>query len=296
MKHIILDTDIGRNPDDLFALLLGLYSKDIKIDLVVTSDEHVNHRALFVQGFSELIGAKINVVAGKDLGNKDDCFVCDLVQEDNKVNTDTSEAIANIVNSYESISYVCIGPLSNLSKFIIDYPLLAKKLNVTIMGGKLNLNPGRADRNIRQDLESAKNVFNSKLNMRFVIADTTFNDSIKLDMSSELYTYLFEVDNIKTRLIINGVNNFIEKTGRTPYLHDPVTLASIIDQNVIQFEEKQILMLDNGEFKEDSNGKTISVSKSADFKLFNALMMNALKQKFKIKEKKEIDDEDELEE
>jgi hypothetical protein len=51
VKHVILDTDIGGDPDDAFALLLGLNSPEINIDLIVTSDEHKGHRAEFARKF-----------------------------------------------------------------------------------------------------------------------------------------------------------------------------------------------------------------------------------------------------
>jgi len=288
MKHIILDTDIGRNPDDLFALFLALNSKEIKLDLIISSDEHKNHKALFANGFSELINKKVNVTAGKDLGNENDCFVCEYIDEDNKINYDFLESIIKVVKSNDVTYYLCIGPLSNLADFIKNNQHLKDKIKIIVMGGKIELNKGTADRNIRQDVASAKLVFGSNWDIKWVIADTTFNDALKLDLHNELYSYLMEVDNMKSRLIIKNINNYIKFTGKPSYLHDPAVVAYLIDEKIIEFEHKNIIMLDNGEFRIDSSGKLISISYFMDYTRINELVFNIIKQNFKIKEKKEV--------
>jgi|SRR3989344_395024 len=289
MKNIIIDTDIGRNPDDLFALILALSSKELKLELVISSDEHNNHRALFAQGFGELINKKINVVAGKNLGNTE-CFICDYVDDSSKINEDIFGAVSKIIKSNDITYYICVGPLSNLALLIKEFPSFKNKLRIIIMGGKIDLSKGKADRNIRQDISAAKFVFESGWDIKWVIADTTFNDALKLDINSELYSYLMDVDTIKSRLIIKNINKYIEASGRPSYLHDPAVVAYLIDENIINFESKNIIFLDNGEFRVDSSGKLTSISCSMDYNKINELVFDAVKQNFKVKEKKEDED------
>jgi len=67
---VILDTDIGFDPDDLFALLLLLNSPELKIDLIVTGDEVEGKRAVFTKKILDQCGRQdIKVVQGEDLGN-----------------------------------------------------------------------------------------------------------------------------------------------------------------------------------------------------------------------------------
>lgn len=75
----ILDTDIGYDPDDLFALLLCLKSPELKLDLIVTGDEVKGKRAQFTKLILEELGAIIPVVQGEDRGN--DFFVVDELLE-----------------------------------------------------------------------------------------------------------------------------------------------------------------------------------------------------------------------
>ena len=39
MKKMIIDTDIGFDPDDLFTLLLAFNSPEVEIALITTADE-----------------------------------------------------------------------------------------------------------------------------------------------------------------------------------------------------------------------------------------------------------------
>ena len=70
MPKIIFDTDLGSDPDDLFALLF-LLRLGKNIDLLVTGDEFAGKRATLARKVLDLAGKKeIPVVQGFDLGRK----------------------------------------------------------------------------------------------------------------------------------------------------------------------------------------------------------------------------------
>src|SRR3989344_5301588 len=78
---VILDTDIGYDPDDLFALLLLLNSPELRLDLVVTGDEVGGKRAAFARKVLDQCGRQdLKVVQGEDLGNHN--FVVDELIQD----------------------------------------------------------------------------------------------------------------------------------------------------------------------------------------------------------------------
>ena len=92
----ILDTDIGYDPDDLFALFLLLKSPEISLDLIVTGDEVCGKRAIFTKNILELYGrSDLKVVQGEDLGNND--FVVDELIENVSYSIDR-----DFVKFYES--------------------------------------------------------------------------------------------------------------------------------------------------------------------------------------------------
>ena len=128
VKHIILDTDIGGDPDDAFALLLALNSPELSLDLVVTNDEHKGHRASFTEQWLRMMGKDIPVVSGIDLGRDKYCLIEGLLENPNaKVDFSFLDRIAETVEGNEETHYVCIGPQSNLARFIEVHPELKKK-------------------------------------------------------------------------------------------------------------------------------------------------------------------------
>ena len=68
MKQVIIDTDIGGDPDDLCALLLALRSPELHIDLIVTNDEYGQKRAVYAKEFLSLVNREIPVVSGAAIG------------------------------------------------------------------------------------------------------------------------------------------------------------------------------------------------------------------------------------
>ena len=115
---VILDTDIGGDPDDAFALLLTLNSPELCLDLVVTNDEHKNHRAMFTKLWLKAMKKEIPVAAGVDLGKDKWCLVDKLVQGCAEPDTNYLDAMARVVDANEKTDFVCIGKQSNLARLI----------------------------------------------------------------------------------------------------------------------------------------------------------------------------------
>src|SRR3989344_18283 len=152
--NIILDTDIGYDPDDLFALLLLLASPEADIKLIVTADEVNGKRAKFLGQVLNLLGRNdIKIAVGQSLGRND--FVVDELLDDKKyeAETDYISAIKNIIDSENDIIYLSIGGFTNLAKLLAEYPEYAKKLKIYIMGGALNYSrrPGWVEHNVKVD-------------------------------------------------------------------------------------------------------------------------------------------------
>src|SRR5438128_2376241 len=121
MKHVILDTDIGGDPDDAFALLFALASPEIQIDLVVTSDEHHGHRSAFANKIMQLLQKKVPVMQGIDLGHADCCMV-DNLPIGVPPKGDFLATSIELLQKYDEIYYVCVGPQSNLAALLKNAP------------------------------------------------------------------------------------------------------------------------------------------------------------------------------
>lgn len=267
MKHLILDTDIGGDPDDIYALLFCLGSPEVSVDLIVTSDEHKGHRAAFARKLLGLLGKDIPVVAGTDLGNERCCMVDELV--DTVLPTDYLEAIKRIVKKNPLTEYLCISPQSNLAEFLSYAPELAPKLRVTLMGGSINYRvKGRAEHNIKYDLGAARSVFHSPVNKRYVISDTTFSPELEVNRDHRLYQIIAQEPDEARLLIQKSIDNFLDRLHPLTMMHDPLTLSTVIAPGYVQFEQKNLIMNEIGGFEEAASGRTTTISTSARYKEF----------------------------
>jgi len=270
MKNIILDTDLGGDPDDLFALLLSLKSSELNINLIVTNDEHKGDRARFAKKFLSKYGKEIPIVSGIDLGNEKDFVVGKIIKDfKTDLSKDFLKKIKRTIEKNEITYYVCIGPQSNLLKFIEKFPKLNKKVEILIMGGAINYrHKKKAEHNIRLDVDSAKKVFNSNWNKKYVLSDVTFKKEISIDKNSSIYLELKNLNKPSLKILLDSMNSFFEKRYPSTIMHDPLTLSYLIDEKIIKFENKKIKMNEKGIMTLSPKGKETSVSKSANYELF----------------------------
>ncbi len=270
MKHVILDTDLGGDADDIFALLFAIHSPELKIDLIVTSDEHNSHRARYTEEFLELIHADIPVVAGLDVGNTK-LFVVDEQIKDKQrvVNNNFLEEIKKVIEKNELTHYVCIGPQSNLAAFIKKYPELKSKITILFMGGAINYRvPNSPEHNVKYDVQSAIDVFHSDWNKKYVLSDVTFKEEIKIDKKSKMFKELEELDKPHLNFIIESMNLLFKKVTPETYMHDPITLSYLIDNQIINFERQKLKMSKRGIMQISPNGQETIVSTSANYEAF----------------------------
>jgi pyrimidine-specific ribonucleoside hydrolase len=280
-KRVILDTDIGGDADDTFALLLALNSPEIKLELVVTSDEHMGHRAKFAKMLLKSLGSDTKVVSGSDLGSKKLCLVCDIVKdESNDLDFNYLEAIADVVKRNDRTYYVCISPQTNLSAFLDYAPELAGRLDIIIMGGTFN---HEKEHNIAYDPRSALRIFNSNLRKLYVLKDITKNKSLEVGRHHILLKLIESYDSPAARLALDSMNTWFTKVHPSSYMHDPLTLSYLIDEDLVKFTSESVVMDKNGRMRISDKGKFVELSKAADYDVFMSMLYARMPFREKIK-------------
>jgi len=273
MKHIIIDTDLGGDPDDLCALLLAINSPELKIELVVTSDEHSQRRAKYAKLFLSLVNKEIPVISGatSKSSKKDECFAVDklISNEYTQIDNDYLVSIQKAIEKNKLTYYVCLGAESNLSEFINKHPHLKDKVEIIIMGGSLHRNRHRAGHNVRCDIKSAINVFNSDWNKRYVLGDVTHKDEILINEKHSFFKKLSSSEKHHLNFVAKSIKYFFNKYHCVFFwLHDPLTVASLIDEKIIKFTNLKLKMNSKGVISISKEGRETLVSESADYKLF----------------------------
>lgn len=131
---VILDTDIGTDIDDSWALLMLLRSPEIELKLIVTADGDTTARAKIAAKQLELSGYdNIPIGIGKATCNPHmpqlpwaenyqlDSYKGGIIKDG------ISEMIDMIRESEQEITILAIGPLTNIGEALSRDPSIAKK-------------------------------------------------------------------------------------------------------------------------------------------------------------------------
>lgn len=264
-KHIILDTDIGGDPDDFFALLFALNSPEIEVDMLITSDDYKGYRRNFAKKILESIDVDIPIFKGNDLGNEKLCLVDSYVESYPREDS-FEEGIEKTLENNEDTYYICIGPQSNLADFLDYSPELSSEMDVLIMGGMLNSGEDRrVEHNVKYDIESAREIFYSDLEKKYVLSNITTAPQIEIDEDHEIYEEIMKSNFPGKELLMNNIENFFDQLYPSTYMHDPLTLSYLVDNDIISYGQGDIEMDEEGRMEISSSGKYTTFSREADY-------------------------------
>lgn len=252
---IIIDTDPGEDADDAVTLTMGIHSKEVSIELIVTTNEDVDEEtgkgqyAAYAEEVLRRWGADYKVYQGASLGNHK--FICGIMLPDDwkthpKADTDFLPRIKEILETHEKVIYLSIGPMTNLAR-LLDQPWfkeggLRDRVTIVQMGGWLE--PGRVEYNIQCDPISAKKVFHSGLPIYLVTYGTTSHEKVSVPLDGRLYTDLNTSEHSGHQLLASAYRSFREKYHFDSCLNDPLTLAAVF-RDYVQFDKKKVEVDEN---------------------------------------------------
>jgi len=150
MKNIILETDIGADPDDLFALLYLLSRDDVSVKAITCTPGRKSQIRLLsaILQFCDREDIPISIPRQKIIEEKHvNDYHWYLLSKIgfNDINTDTEnysnggDLIASLVKTYPDILLITIGPLTNIKQALLSDPSLLIQKSFT-MGGFISEN------------------------------------------------------------------------------------------------------------------------------------------------------------
>lgn len=181
---VILDTDIGGDIDDTWALAFLLASPEVDLQLVVTDSHNTVGKAKIVAKFLERvgrtdipvgIGQKIDEEIGPQAPWVDDY---DLAHYPGRVYEDGVGAlIEHLMKAPEKVTLLAIGPVPNLQLALEREPRIAEKARLVAMAGSVfkqySGQPGRcAEYNVKEDVPAAQKVFSAAWDITLAPLDT----------------------------------------------------------------------------------------------------------------------------
>ncbi len=246
---IILDTDIGDDIDDVYALALLATRPNVQLLGVTTAWGQTKERAELAAKFLKVIGrTDVPVYAGRrgEFKIRDQYL---WAQGYTGRGIKSEEAVAFLKRSIDQhpgeITLVAIGPLVNIGDLLTRYPDVKPKLKrIVIMGGSVHVGynnqaPPVAEWNIKCDPAAARIVYESGVPLVMAGLEVTTMMQIDAVRQKKLYacgTPLTDALSALTHLWGSPV----------PTLYDPVAVAYALGEAHCDEERKHVSVMDDG--------------------------------------------------
>jgi purine nucleosidase len=287
-QKVILDTDIGDDIDDLFAVALALSSPDLELLGITTAWGDTQLRARLVDRLLCETGSQnIPVLAGVPTESHARLNHRRWAEEFPKPETPYPPAVDFVLEQIRrypnQITLLAVAPFTNVGGLIERDPETARKLKrIVIMGGSVyrgyndysympNHHPD-AEYNIASDVASARRVFRAGIPLYVMPLDST---QIKLDEVKR--QIIFQ----QSTPLTDALTLLYHQWGQlTPTLFDPVAVAFAISPEICPTTKMRLEIDDKG-FTQPApgafNAEVCLDSKSDDF--FQLYMTRILTQK-----------------
>lgn len=277
-RRILLDTDIGSDVDDAIALGVILASSEhLDLEAVTTVAGNTEGRAWAAARMLGLAGrSDVEVCVGAEnaLARKNRFVWRDIEMKDYPEGPDAplggesaAERIVRAVHEHEDLEILAIGPMTNLAHALaLDPELPARLGRLVIMGGHIRevkigehvCDPG-IDYNLCSDPEASVMVLGAGFRTRLVTADVTLQTWIRDQDVARLAegrhpVQKVIVDQIRRwtpiqRQIFTAIGGTVADENAA-FLHDPLTVLSLLDESSLHFEELRVLpTLEGGTFR-----------------------------------------------
>ena len=281
-EKIIIDTDIGDDIDDAFAVALALSSPQLQV-LGFSADfgDTVTRAKMLDRMLGEMGHSDIPVAMGTPVDVNRNAFTQRRYAEGGVFARASHPASVDFVldqaRKYPGqVTLVAIGPLANVGAMIDRDPAAFRLLKrVVIMGGSIRtltdpygvaapIAP-HPEWNIKNDIPGAQKLFASGVPLSVMPLDSTAN----LKLHEVARTALFAHGSMTTNILAGLYYEWSAYTrAATPILYDPMTLASMLEPSLCPTTPMHISVDDAGNTKETPGAPNANVCLHSDDEAF----------------------------
>lgn len=253
---VLIDTDIGSDIDDAFALALAVASPEIELVGVTTVGSAPDDRAWLVCRFLTQVGAKnVPVAIGDAPPEKTEIdwqiqyrrHPAAIFNRTLKPVKEPAHALmAQLARQHDGkLVVVCLGPLTNVARFMKEHPEEVKKVSrFVVMGGSIAVGydgkpKPEPEWNIKCDVPAAKVVFSSGLPLTVIPLDATATVALEKPAREKLFS-------ARTMLTWQVQNLYELWDKETPVLFDPVALTAVFAEKSLTLNEMRLEVADDG--------------------------------------------------
>jgi inosine-uridine nucleoside N-ribohydrolase len=275
---IILDTDIGGDIDDTWALALLLKSPELDLKMVVADTGDTVYRAKIAARLLEAakrtdvavaVGIRQNQKGGPQAPWVADY---DLAKYPGKVHEDGVAALIEMIMAApQPITLLCIGPVPNIKAALAKQPEIAKRARFVGMHGSIRkgYNGGpqpQAEYNVKQDVKACQAAFSAAWPMTITPLDTCGIVRLKGDK----YRKVAESADPIAKAVIENYRiwwkahnpNKPEKIDASSVLFDTVAAYLSFSTELLNMERLTIRVTDDGFTRIDPQGKPMDCAMS----------------------------------
>jgi len=275
-EKVIIDTDIGDDIDDAFALALAVKSPELEVLGVTTTFGDTETRAKIVDRFLGETGhADIPVLAGKATATKNPMSQRKYAEGGHFSRMSHGDAVDFLLQEIQKypgeITLIATGPLVNVGAAIDrDAATFRKLKRVVIMGGSIRRGSGdygynepvppSREWNILNDVRSAQKLFSSGVALFVMPLDST-----QLKMDEVKRAFLFKRGTAVTEQLTILYHLWGQET---PTLFDPMTVVFALKPGLCPVTALHIRVDDQGYTREEPgtpNAQVCLNSNSEDF-------------------------------
>jgi inosine-uridine nucleoside N-ribohydrolase len=275
-EKIIIDTDIGDDVDDAFALALAVKSPELQVLGVMTTFGDTGARAKIVDRFLGEVGrAEIPVMAGKATATKNPMSQRKYGESGHFAKASHGDAVEFLLEQVRKypgqITLIAIGPLMNVGAAIDKDAATFRKLKrVVLMGGSIRRGygdlgytaavPPMPEWNILNDVASAQKLFAAGVPLFVMPLDST-----QLKMDEVKRAFLFGQGTSVTDQLAVLYHLWGQET---PTLFDPMTVVFVLRPELCPVTGMDIRVDEKGFTREEPGAPNAQVcldSNAEDF-------------------------------
>ena len=265
---VLLDTDIGDDIDDAFALALALRSREIRLVGVTTVFKDAYSRSLIALRMLRETGRpEVLVAAGSRPQSTPETkgqFQYAVGFNGKPVKELAVDFLySKLKESPGAIILVAIGPLSNVSALLTKYPDANKLMKrLVIMGGSVRVGynakpPAEPEWNIKCDIPAAQAVFRSGAPLTVAPLDATTMLKLEGPRRQSIFASGPQLGHV--------LGTLYKMWGKpTPVLFDPVAVALSFTERFTKMEDLRLEVDEKGITKVVSGAANARVATSID--------------------------------
>ena len=245
---VILDHDIGTNPDDFYAFDYVLGHSKAQLLFTVSGNRAPTERAQLARYILDLYQrSDIPSYAGEPDGCVE--FYCQhLISGEEQTDDNYLPAVRDALENYPRVVYICIQGLSNVARILREYPDLNERLLIYHLGltttGYEQITDGGT--NMRADPDAAQYVYETAKNLWSVGLQTTLRDDLRVSPGTEIYNQLRASCTELGYALRSHSDEFFKRRHLYPAMHDGVAVSAALQDGLVDFKTVTVDFVPNG--------------------------------------------------